>query len=438
MKCYIGLGSNLGDRKKNIQLATSRLANLVASSLPSCQNALRASPLFESKALVPQGAPAEWSLPFLNAVLEIDWSGTPRDLLRALQTIEQQIGRTPGPRWSPRIIDLDLLVFGNAQFSEPDLQIPHPEMSHRRFVLDPLKHLAPTLTPPGWKQTVLARSRELKDSHPLWMGILNLTPDSFSDGGELLNESLLEKKISFWLENDISILDLGAESTRPGATAITQTEEERRLSPALKILKNKLALGSVTNIESPFRPWISVDTRSPITGAKALEFGVDILNDVSGLTDSAWFPLLKASTCQYVLMHSLSVPANPNQVLREDQDSVDQVKSWAQLKLQELTTHGISLDRVIFDPGVGFGKTPGQSLILLQRMNEFLDLPVRLMIGASRKSFMSLWSQGRPQERDSFSLGVSVQLAQRGCDILRVHEAIQHKQAFRAFKEVQS
>ncbi len=309
-------------------------------------------------------------------------------------------------------------------------------MSRRRFVLDPLKHLAPTLRPAGWSQTVLARSRELPNPSPLWMGILNLTPDSFSDGGALFSENAFHKKTSSWRKNEVSILDLGAESTRPGATPVSENEEWLRLGFALKSLQDTEKI--YPKSENTFRPWISVDTRSPRTGARALEMHVDILNDVSGFSDPDWLPLLQSNSCQYVLMHSLSVPADPKQVLAEDQDPILEVKTWAQQKIQELTSKGVALNRIIFDPGLGFGKTPTQSLLLLQRMNEFLDLPVRLMIGASRKSFMSLWSKELPEDRDSLSLGVSLQLAQRGCDILRVHEPIQHKLAFHAFQEIQS
>ncbi len=378
--------------------------------------------------MVPEDAPDGWRIPYLNAVAAMDWAGSPQELLQSLQHIETGLGRAAALRWAPRIIDLDLLVFGDQTIGDPHLVVPHAGIWGRSFVLDPLKHLAPGLRLPGHAETVLKRARELPGHAPLWMGILNLTPDSFSDGGELADEAELRQRIAAWDSAGVQIFDLGGESTRPGARHIAPDEEWSRLEPALHLLRDRYA-GRL------FRPWISVDTRHAATAARALAMGADIINDVGGLSDPAMGKILQGGSCQYVLMHSLSIPADKNQVLDENRDPVEAVRVWALEKLESLSRLGIGLDRIIFDPGIGFGKTPSQSLALLQGIESFLDLPVRILAGHSRKSFMILWNNLKAEQRDPESIGLSLRLADKGVDILRVHEPQLHIRAFRAFQE---
>jgi dihydropteroate synthase len=163
-----------------------------------------------------------------------------------------------------------------------------------------------------------------------------------------------------------------------------------------------------------------------------------MINDVSGFTDPGLLPVLLESSCQYVLMHSLSVPADRARTLPEDTDPVAAVKEWAVRRIELLQNSGLDPARVIFDPGIGFGKTAEQSLTLLRRMEEFLDLPVRLLIGHSRKSFMEAWGSRPASERDPESVGASLALAARGADILRVHAPHIHARAWRAHQEVQA
>jgi 2-amino-4-hydroxy-6-hydroxymethyldihydropteridine diphosphokinase/dihydropteroate synthase len=424
MKTFIALGSNLGDRRANLE----RAVRLLKSLSPN----LRASPVFQTPALVPEDAPPAWRIPYLNAVVELDWLGTAQELLNSLKAFERELGRDEGPRWSPRLIDLDVLLIGDKIINEPAVRVPHPEMWNRSFVLDPLKHLAPSLTLPTQVTSVLARSRGVKGRSPLWMGVFNLTPDSFSDSGVNSDFTRLIEKITAFSECGGNIVDLGAESTRPGAQTLTPLEEWGRLKPVLEatqqIFKSQV-----------FSPKISIDTYHFATAAKALaEFDVSMINDVGALGDPAMLEVLKSSQCDYVLMHSLSVPADTKKTLPSEIDPVAALRSWALSQLELLARSGIALDRVIFDPGIGFGKTAHQSLVILQRIEELFDLPVRILVGHSRKSFMSLWNKRSASERDPESIGVSMSLAQRGVDILRVHEPSLHVRAHQAFQEVQT
>ncbi len=414
MNCYVGLGSNQGDRLAHLESAAVKLRAL------SRDGFLRVAPVFENPPLLPPGAPAEWRKNFLNSVAHIRWNGSPEELLRALQQIERELGRVREARWSPRTIDLDLLEVSGVTVDTRDLKIPHPEMSKRQFVQAPLKHLGAT--------GALARSRALKDQMPVWMGILNLTPDSFSDGGELASIESFEERVSAWEREGVHIFDLGAESTRPGAVALTADAEWSRLKPALEHLRAR-GHGRV------FRSLVSVDTYHAETAERAVELGADILNDVSGLRDERMLEILKHSQCQYVMMHSKTVPAAAGD--RWDvADPIASLKDWALERLERIERAGVNLSRVIFDPGIGFGKAPLQSLEILQRMEELLDLPVRVLIGHSRKSFMGIWGQRPFGERDPETLALSLKLAARGADILRVHRPDAHARAWRAYQEI--
>lgn len=430
MKCFLGIGSNLGDRLANLE----RAAQILTESIPLLQ-LLQVSPVVESPALVLGSAPEDWRKPFLNAVIEIEFRGSPQELLKIVKGVEMQMGREASPRWSPRIIDIDILTFGDQVIGcsneTQELTIPHPEMWNRQFVLTPLKYLAPSLVIPGptnpQQQTVLMRSRSLSSPLPLWMGILNVTPDSFSESQPHSTE-LFQKKIEDFKSEDTAIYDLGAESTRPGALPLTSEQECQRLAEPLETLLKQ-------NQRTHFSPIVSIDTYHAATAMQALEIGAGMINDVGGLRDPEMLKLLARSDCQYVLMHSLSVPADP-QVVLSDEDVMSVILEWASEKLQVLASAGVSLNRVFFDPGIGFGKTPSQSWALLRQMDRLLELPVRLLVGHSKKSFLKNGSQREAHERDFETLGVSLALAEKGVDVLRVHNPAEHQRTLRTFREL--
>jgi len=421
VKAYIALGSNLGTPMENLEKA--------ACALKKIGRNLQASPVFRNPALLPEDGPKDWRLPFLNAVVELDWESGAEDLLRALQCLEKEMGREKTALWAPRLIDLDLLALGELQFSSPHLFLPHKEALKRSFVLDPLKHLAPGFIFPGQQKSVLRASRELSGASPTWMGILNLTPDSFTDGDGLNSMALLEERLGRWDSAGVQIFDLGGESTRPGAMLVSPEEEWKRLSPALTFLRERYH-------SKVFRPTISVDTRSAEVAARAIEMGASIVNDVSGLTDPAMIELLKKSSCQYVLMHSLSVPADPKRVLPTQADPIKELLLWVEEKIEALARAGISRDRIFFDPGLGFGKSAAHSLEIVERIKELLRLPVRVLVGHSRKSFLNIFGERSPREREGASLGVTMHLAAKGVDVLRIHEPDLHLEAWQAWREL--
>lgn len=241
------------------------------------------------------------------------------------------------------------------------------------------------------------------------VGILNLTPDSFSDGGESFSPIDAVKTVCRHMEAGAEVLDIGAESTRPGATPIDSEEEWARLAPMLTVLP----LGGDVQF--------SVDTRHPETAERALDLGVDWINDVSGFSNPDMLAVVRDADCQLVVMHSLSVPADKNIVLPESVDPVQEVLHFARSRLKRLQNAGIDRDRIIFDPGIGFGKTVKQSRALIDRISEFHVLGVPLLVGHSRKSFLG---EG---DRDAATLAVSRQLIAAGVDYLRVHDVASHR-----------
>lgn len=410
MKVFLGIGSNLEPRKKNITKALKELSSICSLE--------KISPVYETAALIPEKAPSSWNKPFLNLAAQVEFSGKPLTLLNHLKAIEKKLGRKEAEKWAPRSIDLDILLYGDKQISLPDLQVPHPEMEKRAFVLDPLKDILPSFIP---------KARRHKNHAPLWMAIVNLTPDSFSDGGVFSDEKIFSTTMLHYESLGVAIIDLGAESTRPGALSLTSEEEQNRLTPFLKQLY-QLYRGKT------LKPLVSIDTRHVKTAETGLKLGADILNDVSGLKDPEMLSLLKNSKTAYVLTHSLDVPVNPKNTLKEE--PIETLQNWLEEKLEILDKNHITWDRVFFDPGVGFGKDAFQSLKILKNLNTFQNCPVRILIGHSRKSFMKDFSPQEAKLRDPETLGISFGLIQKGGDVLRVHNPEIHIRAFRGWNQV--
>ena len=418
---YLGLGSNVGDRLYYLKSAIEELKKKEISIL-------KVSSLYENPALLLSSMPHEWNKPFFNLAIKAESKHSPSILLKICKEIEVKIGRKKNPIWAPRIIDIDILLFDQEIISSHQLNIPHPEILNRSFVLTPLKEIHPSLNIPKYESTVLTLCRKMHKNLPCWMQVVNVTPDSFSDGNTM-NLKTFELLLQKTLTSNIHIIDLGAESTRPGAAPISPDEEWNRLSPYIE------KFFSFYDGESTLRPRLSVDTRHISTADKAINKGTDIINDVSGCAPKM-LNLIKTSNVEYILMHSLSVPADPHNTLSQNGDPVEDIKLWLQKKTEILKQNKIDLNRIIFDPGIGFGKTAEQSLEILKRIKEFFDFPFRILVGHSRKSFMKNFSSADPKNRDLESFGLSVTLAKQGVDILRVHEADKHARVFSGYSQI--
>lgn len=423
MDLYLGLGSNLDDRRANLARALERLEAHGVTLV-------RASPVVESPAMLPDDAPVDWNRPFLNLVAHCRTELSPLAVLDGLKAIERELGRVDRGRWAPRPIDLDLLLYGDETFADERLRVPHPGITERAFVLTPLAALAPRLTIPGrGPRTVLEHARLGRHHLPLWMGIVNLTPDSFSDGGELPTAEAVEARVAELAAAGAELIDLGAESTRPGAVLLSADEEWARLEPALGRLVDRYK-GTL------LRPRFSVDTYHVETARRALRLGADVVNDVGGLTDSAMIELAAESAAEFVAMHNLGLPADKARTLPADQDPTALVERWLEERLIEWERAGLDLAHIVFDPGIGFGKNALQSLRLLRNVERFHRFGLRLLVGHSRKSFMHQVAAADRMDRDLFTIGVSLSLCRAGVDVLRVHNVAAHTAAYRGFAHV--
>ena len=423
MQVYLGLGSNLGDRRVHLSRAINALEARGVGIV-------RVSPVVESPALLPDSAPSDWNLPFLNLVLECNVECGPEQLRLCIDEIQSAFGRDNSSHWSPRPIDIDILLWGRERIVTERLTIPHRDLTQRSFVLAPLTALAPRLTVSGGDgRTVIEHSIALGHHIPLWMGIVNVTPDSFSDGGQFTDWRRIEAHVEAMIEAGVHIIDVGGESTRPGATEVDPELEWSRVEPVLERLVERLTGGRL-------RPLLSLDTRNVAVAAKGLELGVDIVNDVSGLSSPDMVALARGSARDWVAMHHVTIPADWEITLPDEEDPFDAVDSWLLERMETWDAAGLDLERIVFDPGIGFGKNRLQSLRLLRRAGEFRRHGLRILVGHSRKSFMKSFVGEDVSVRDLATIGASLHLCAQGVDIIRVHDVPRHIAAYRGWSHL--
>jgi dihydropteroate synthase len=252
------------------------------------------------------------------------------------------------------------------------------------------------------------------------MGIINATPDSFSDGGSFLDpQAALAHGLQMVAEG-AEILDIGGESTRPGAQSVEADEEIRRVLPIIQALRR----------ESPVL--LSIDTSKAAVARAALDAGADIINDVTGLRGDSEMPALAASSkAGIVIMHMQGEPRTMQLAPTYD-DVVEEVGNFFRQALARSVACGIDPMRIALDPGIGFGKTPEHNRRLLAELSAFLEFGRPLLVGVSRKSFLG-WLAGSSAMDDRFWPGVALTslCRERGARILRVHDVKPHTEALR-------
>jgi dihydropteroate synthase len=243
----------------------------------------------------------------------------------------------------------------------------------------------------------------------LIMGILNITPDSFSDGGRFIDPGRAIDQACRMAEAGADVIDVGGESTRPFAPQVSLQEELDRVLPVIEGLKKQLDIP------------VSLDTYKAPVARAALSAGVDLINDISALRLDAQMPsLVAAAGVPLVLMHMQGVPQDM-QVNPHYDDLMSEVKDFLRERLEFAVSFGISPDKVILDPGIGFGKTWEHNLELIQRLDEFQDLGCPILLGASRKAFIGKLLDLPVTERDIGTLGVIAVGLIRGANIIRTH-----------------
>ncbi|MBX9598636.1 MAG: dihydropteroate synthase [Burkholderiales bacterium] len=248
---------------------------------------------------------------------------------------------------------------------------------------------------------------------PELMLIINQTPDSFSDGGKYYQQiDKIIEELEPALAAGVSIIDVGAESTRPGAQALNPAEEIKRLEPLLVVLNQ---------LKSCYSFKLSLDSFRAETLLHFLPY-LDIVNDVSGKLNSDCLRQIKAAAKSYAFMHSLTIPANPQIVLGSDCDPCAEILQWAESKLEQLLQLGFTHKQLICDPGIGFNKTSAQAWYLLRNISRLQSLDVELLVGHSRKRFLDQVTLSEYGGRDSESAAVANFLATQSVDYIRMHD----------------
>ena len=244
---------------------------------------------------------------------------------------------------------------------------------------------------------------------PLVMGILNITPDSFSDGGKYLDFSDALKRAHAMIEEGVDIIDIGGESTRPGSDPVSIDEELKRIIPIIEALKRDSDIA------------ISVDTYKPAVMKEVIDMDVAMINDVYALTQPGAIDVIKKSKVGICLMHMQGTPKTM-QIKPTYKNVVSEVQSFLKGRAEMLISEGIDQSRIILDPGFGFGKTFEHNIEMLKKLESFQSLKFPLLVGLSRKSFIRKILNGEHDDHLSGSISAAIFSVLKGAKILRVHD----------------
>jgi dihydropteroate synthase len=244
---------------------------------------------------------------------------------------------------------------------------------------------------------------------PLLMGIVNVTPDSFSDGGRFLDRSAAIEHALRLIDEGADLLDLGGESTRPYSQPVSEAEELARVMPVVEELARRSGVP------------LSIDTSKPAVAEGALAAGAEIINDVTGLAHPAMVELARCSGAGVCAMHMQGTPQTMQDNPTYD-DVVEDVLAWLRARRNSLVAAGIEPSRIALDPGIGFGKTHDHNLTLLAHCDRFHDLGCPLLVGHSRKGFIAKVIGDKEADRTAGTIGAALSLARQGVQIIRVHD----------------
>ena len=417
---YIGAGSNQGNRQEYLRMA--------AQLLPPAVRILRTSELYLTE---PWGYKPQPS--FYNLVWEAETNLDPESLLKYFKEIEARIGRVKTLRYGPRVIDLDILLYDDCVYQSQSLTIPHAMMRSRRFVLQPLCDLIPMEVDPVTKKTWFELLQEcpaagvekleetLETERPVinWglrsyvMGIVNLTPDSFSGDGLMNGQNVINgalRQCESFLENGADILDLGAESTRPGFETVPPEIEIMRLVPVLKEVRRRFP-----------KALISVDSRKAEVVRAALDCGIDWINNTGDSGDEDLDMLCAGSGKVTVAMRTEPIRKTKEELLTPEK-ILERVRSQLLDRVNRLQKFGIKQGNLVLDPGIGFGSSASCDLEIVRQIRQISLLGYPLLIGPSRKSFLGTFLGRKPDERTAGTGAAICYAILNGCDVIRVHD----------------
>lgn len=259
---------------------------------------------------------------------------------------------------------------------------------------------------------------------PHIMGVVNVTPDSFSDGGHFLDPDKAIEHALEMAQQGATIIDVGGESTRPGAESVDSDEEIKRILPVIEGLKDQV-------------PWLSVDTRNAKTMEAALKAGANCINDISALThDSQSVNVAAEAQVPVFLMH---MQGNPDSMQKKPtyNNVIEEIFEYLKERIKFCETNRIAKNLQVIDPGIGFGKTLEHNLLIIRNIRRFHDLGVPILLGVSRKSFIGKVSEDEPSDdRIPGSLAAALWGLSQGVQIYRVHDVKETRQAFKIYQAI--
>jgi dihydropteroate synthase len=255
--------------------------------------------------------------------------------------------------------------------------------------------------------------------HVQVMGILNVTPDSFSDGNRFVSESAILAQVRKMVADGADIIDIGGESSRPFAEPVALEEETARVLPTIEAIRKEFSVR------------ISIDTTKAAVARQALEAGVDIINDISALKfDPEMIDLVRETDSPVVLMHMQGTPGNMQKTPKYD-NVISEISDFLQERIEWATALGIKKSKIIIDPGIGFGKTLAHNLSILKHLDRFKALGCQVLLGHSRKAFIGKILDREVEDRDTATAIVSALSCLKKVDIIRVHDVDKTVQAIK-------
>ena len=276
------------------------------------------------------------------------------------------------------------------------------------------------------KTIQLKNNRTLVFDHPIVMGILNVTPDSFSDGGDFVDFDKAVERALVMVEEGAEIIDIGGESSRPGAEPVSVEAEIARVAPVIKALREKSDIP------------LSIDTYKAETAQKALEAGADIINDISALRfDPKMAQVVADNDVPLIMMHLLGTPQNM-QNNPSYNNCVAEISVFFKAQIQKAVAAGIKKESIIIDPGIGFGKRLEDNLALLAQLDQFKSFGCPILVGSSRKSFINMVSPSKKTARERLggSIASALLAFRNGADILRVHDVHETVEALKVAEAI--
>jgi 2-amino-4-hydroxy-6-hydroxymethyldihydropteridine diphosphokinase/dihydropteroate synthase len=433
----LALGTNLGNRLENLHLAVNALQGVISE--------IKTSIIYETEAFLLANAPKSWDIPYYNMVVTGKTKLSPEELLGVIKRIERDLGRESVGRWAPRIIDIDIIFYDDLVLKTQNLTIPHKEAINRPFVMVPLYQLMPEFKHPelghsieeivGNFKAYVGTFRKSFPFSPKLMGVLNITDNSFSDGGKFKDIDAAIAQGLKLLDDGAYVLDIGAFSTNVALNHYAKLSDVTYDKPLLSWREELSCLIPVLEaIISEVRRAgkkvkFSIDSFHAEVFKHLLEkYPISFINDVSGAINAELIDIAAASGLKYILMHSIEVPTRINKLIPFEPAPFLQLKSWALERIAMLESKGVERGNIIFDPGIGFDKSPSQCLNLLRNLSEFRNLGVEVLIGHSRKFFMNSFLMLPPAERDLESALISAEIAEY-VDYVRVHNVEDAKRA---------